>query len=190
MVLKRLPKVYSTLIQQMKSYDGIKIETVGVQLPTDQLKEELFRLNLHSRTTGGVSLNRHLSSPIDTSSIAITNYNIQRNSILLCHQLPTQSLTPPNNEASMLPDYGRVELLFSLLYRSTVGPLIPDYGRIDSQLTPMNWICSYFGDCSQSTICNATRFGECSSTLLDKLWYTYSYIYKPKQPFATELICF
>ena len=36
-----------------------------------------------------------------------------------------------------------------------------------------------FGCFSQSTACIATRFGECSSTLLDKLWYTYSYIYKP-----------
>ena len=35
------------------------------------------------------------------------------------------------------------------------------------------------GDFSQSIACIATRFGECSSTSLDKLWYTYSYIYKP-----------
>ena len=36
-----------------------------------------------------------------------------------------------------------------------------------------------FGDYSQPTACIATRFGECSSTSLDKLWYTYSYIYIP-----------
>ena len=52
-------------------------------------------------------------------------------------------------------------------------------GRIDSQLPSLNWICSYFGNFSQSTTCIATRFGEYSFTLLDKLWYTYSYIYKP-----------
>ena len=34
------------------------------------------------------------------------------------------------------------------------------------------------GDFSQPIVCIVTRFGECSSTLLDKLWYTYSYIYK------------
>jgi len=38
---------------------------------------------------------------------------------------------------------------------------------------------SYFDAFSQSTACIATGFGECSSTLLDKLWYLYSYIYKP-----------
>ena len=32
------------------------------------------------------------------------------------------------------------------------------------------------GDFSQSVACIATRFEECSSTLLDKLWYLYSYI--------------
>ena len=38
---------------------------------------------------------------------------------------------------------------------------------------------STFGveDFSQSFACIATRFGECSSTLLDKLWYLYLYIY-------------
>ena len=95
------------LSQQMKSCDSIQIETVGVQSPTDQLKGELCRLNLHSRHTGVVSLNRHNSCPIDTSSIAITHYNIQRNSIL-CRPSPTRPLTH-NNEASTVPDYGSVE---------------------------------------------------------------------------------
>ena len=66
------------LSQQMKSCDSIKIETVGVRSPTDQLIEEFCRLNHHTRLRlGMVSLNRHNSSPIDTSSIAITHYNIQ-----------------------------------------------------------------------------------------------------------------
>ena len=113
------------------------------------------------------------------SSNAVANYNIQRDSIL-CHQSPTRPLTP-NNKASLLPVYGRDthKSLCPLLQRSTVEPLLPVYGRLDLQLTPLTWICSYFGYCSQSTTCNATRFGECSSTLLDKLWYTYSCIYKP-----------
>ena len=43
----------------------------------------------------------------------------------------------------------------------------------------------YVGNFSQSTTCIITRRGECSSTLLHKLWYTYSYIYKP-----TTTICY
>ena len=122
----------------------------------------------------------------DTSFITLTNYNIQRNSVL-CHPLPTRPLTH-NNEASTVPDYWKFESLPSLLHRSTVEPLLPDYGRIDSQLSPMIWICSYFGDFFQSTACNATRFGECSSTMLDRLWYLYSYIYNLFSSNTTTII--
>ena len=87
---------------------------------------------------------------------SVANYNIQRNSIILCHQLPTQPLTP-NNKASTLPHLvGRDKSLCHLLQRSTVEPLLPTtFGRIASQLPSMNWICSYFGDSSQSTAYNA-----------------------------------
>ena len=54
------------LFQQMKSNNSIKIEAVGVQSTTSQLREEDASLN---------------SSPINTSSIAIGIYNIQHNSI-------------------------------------------------------------------------------------------------------------
>ena len=40
------------------------------------------------------------------------------------------------------------------------------------------WPNTYFDDVSQSTGCIASRFWEIVSTLLNKLWYTYSYIYK------------
>ena len=60
---------------------------------------------------------------------------------------------------------------------------------IDTQLPLLNRICSYFGDFSQSTACNATRFEEFSSTLLDKLWYTYSYIYKPASTTVPDIQC-
>ena len=48
----------------------------------------------------------------------------------------------------------------------------------------LNQLYSKFGCFSQSTACIPTRFGECSLTLLDMIWYTYSYIYKP----ATTII--
>ena len=130
--------------QQMKSYDSIKIETVGVQLPTNQLKEEVCQLTLHSQIRlGGVSLNQHHSSPFDTSSIAITHCNIQRTSIL--EQLPTQ-LPTPNTKASTFPNiFGRVNSLLNPLQRSTFEPLLPNmFGRIDSQLPLLNRFCSYF----------------------------------------------
>ena len=112
-------------------------------------------------------------------SNSVANYNIQRNNIL---DIDT------NNEASTLPDYGRVESLCPLLQRLTVESLLPDYGGIDSQLPPLNWICSYFGDFSQCTACSATRFRECSSTLLDKLWYLYLYIYNRASSNTTIII--
>ena len=67
------------LFQQMKSNNRM-IEAVGVQLPTNQLKEDL-------------SLN---SSLIDTPSIAVANYNIQHNS-LLHKQSPIDPLLLPAN---------------------------------------------------------------------------------------------
>ena len=52
------------LFQQMKSSNSIKIEADGVQLLTDQMGEDLST-----------------SSLIDTSSIAVTNYNNQHNNM-------------------------------------------------------------------------------------------------------------
>ena len=50
------------LFQQLKSGNIVKIEAVGVQLSTGQLKED-----------------SHESSPTNASSIAIGNSNIQHN---------------------------------------------------------------------------------------------------------------
>ena len=44
------------------------------------------------------------------------------------------------------------------------------------------------GDFSQSIACKATRFRECSSTSLDRLWYLYSYIYDRVSSSTTPLI--
>ena len=152
-------KVHNMLSQQMKSCDSFEIETVGDQSPTNQLSN---------------------SSLTDTSSIALTNYNIQRKRILR-RQSPTRSPTP-NNIASTTPNMVvSTKLLHHLLQRLTVETLfLITFGESATKLPPLNWIYSYFGDFSQSTACNATRFRECSLTSLDKLWYTYSYIYQPK----------
>ena len=45
-----------------------------------------------------------------------------------------------------------------------------------------------FGCFSQSTACITTRFGECSTTLLEKLWYLYSYIYHQASSSSTIVI--
>ena len=45
-----------------------------------------------------------------------------------------------------------------------------------------------FGCFFQSAACIATRFGECSTTLLDRLWYLYSYIYHQASSNSTTVI--
>ena len=78
----------------MKGCDSTKVEIVDGQLPTDQLKQEVFRWNLHSwNHLGGMSLNQHNSSSTDTSSITLTNYNIQHTGILYS-QLSPRLLNP------------------------------------------------------------------------------------------------
>ena len=146
--------------QQMKGCGSIQIETVSVKLPTD-----------------------HVSSSIDTSSIAITHYNNQHTSILhkqspiavstllkLVGRFDTQLSTTNNKASLLLESVGRIDSFWILLQRSSVEPLLPkSIGRTGFQLSLLNRICSYFGSFSQSTACNATRFGDCSYTLLDRL---------------------
>ena len=175
----------------MKGCDGIKIETVR-DLPTDQLNNKFCQLNvLHSHPLRRMSLNGLNNSPTNTSSIALTNYDFQPTSRLII-QLPieptlpkfwrfvTQLLSTTNNKAStLLICFERVNSLWFPLQRLSVDSLLPNSGRIDTQLPSMNWVCSYFEGFSQTTACTATSFWECSSTLLDRLWYLYSYIYEP-----------
>ena len=54
----------------------------------------------------------------------------------------------------------------------------PPSGHDDNNLQSLIQVYFSFGDFSQSTACVATGFGDCSSTLLDKLWYLYLYIYR------------
>ena len=46
-------------------------------------------------------------------------------------------------------------------------------------------ILLFFSWLSQSTVCIATRFGKCTLTFLDKLWYLYTYIYDRFKSIAT-----
>ena len=104
----------------MKGCDSIKIEAVG-DLPTDQLNNTFCRLNNISQTCQGrldeVSFNRHNNSQTDTSSIALTTYNIE------C----TSEFSTPTIEDSTLPNnkFGGVDsLLFPFPFqRSSVEPL-------------------------------------------------------------------
>ena len=151
------------LLQQLHSMRSIKIEADDVHLPTGQLNGEYAP---------------HECSLIDTPSIAVANYDNQYTSM---YRQLLITLTPVNHI---------VHLKDELEYRDfeSIQPLLNYYhnNHLKEELTPCDikqpllyWIYYYFGDFSQSTACNAIRFGECSLTSLDKLWYTYSYIYKP-----------
>ena len=160
----------------MKGRDSIKTVVVG-DSPTDPLRDEVSQLKYYSRTRflEEVLLNRHYEySSTDISSIAITNCNLhpisKLQSAIEDSTLPLPTLTL-KNQRSLTDDS-----LWFPFQRSSVDPSLINRGL---QLPSMNWVCSYFEGFSQSTTCNAIRFGECSLTLLDRLWYLYSYIYKP-----------
>ena len=166
------------------------IKAVGVLSLTDQFSKIVRLLPAYRRIDSQLTI-------IDTPSIAVANYNVQHTVISNKH-LPIDPLLPAygrivsqptstDKKVSILPNtFGRFESLLNLLQRSTVDPFLPAYGRLDPQLTSLNQIYHYFGNFSQSTACNAIRFGECSLTSLDKLWYTYAYIYKPTTEVVNE----
>ena len=99
---------------------------------------------------------------IDTPSIALVNYNIQSTNIEST-ELPQESTDPVITLSRSLQ-------LPTELPQESTDPVI--------KLRSLNRLCSYFGCFSQSIACIVTRFGECSTTSLDKLWYLYSYIYR------------
>ena len=112
------------LSQQMRSCDSIKIEAV-VPSATGQLNNESCRLlpsapGYQSRQLG---LNRRHLSPTDASSIAVTNYNIQRT----IHEVSPRQPTSP----------------ISLLQRSTIETV--SYYEYYSQTTAC--IATSFGEC-------------------------------------------
>ena len=167
----------------MEGCDSIKVEAVNDSL-TNPLRDKFLQLKYYSRTRvglEGVSLNRHYEySSTDTSSIAITNYNFHPISTL---QSAIEDSTLPLPPLTLKTQrYLLVDSLRFPFQRLSVDPSIFTRGL---QLPLMNWGCSYFEGFSQSTACNTIRSGECSSTSLDRLWYLYSYIYKP-----TPTICY
>ena len=105
-----------------------------------------------------------------------TNISTTRSTAIgsLCHD--TKSLLP-----ELFTGYNDLDLTLKLL--SLLSP------EAEPSRHNNNWLLFQFyfpfDDFSQSTACIANRSGECSSTLLDKLWYTYSYIYK-----TTTTICY
>ena len=93
----------------MKGCDSIQIETVDVQLPTNQLNEGVYRPNQRPHNFMGALLSWHTSSPTDTSSITLNNCNIQRTSIIT-----TKASTPAQL-------HGSVESLWNLdIFRKVV----------------------------------------------------------------------
>jgi len=185
------------LSQQMRSCDSTKIEAV-VPSATGPLKNQdacrFVTIVPMLPTCSQLGLNcRHLS-PTDTPSIALTNYNFHPTSKLQStiedSTLPLPTLIPKTQRFDR--DACRFVPITTML--TTCGVLglnchhpspIDDSLRFPFQRSSVDWVYSYFEDFSQSTACNAIRFGECSSTSLDRLWYLYSYIYKP-----TTTICY
>ena len=146
----------------MRSCDSPKIETVDVQSSTDPLNNNFCPLihfvpGFHQKGNA-VSSNANDSYPTDTSSIAITTYNILRKTRNKSQRSTVESIVPgfhkKGNDVSQLPSTTPI----SSLQRSSVETV------------------SYFGYYSQPTACIANRFGECGlfTTALDKLWYVYS----------------
>ena len=136
----------------MKSNDvSTQIEAIAVHSPIDLLRD-VERPNLHHHQF------EPTSALIDTPSIAVDNYNIHINNISY-KQSPIEpyriQLSTTDNESP------------SSSIRNPYQCLPVEPYRI--QLPSLNWMCSYFGNFSQSTACIATRFGECSCSLLDRL---------------------
>ena len=94
-----------------------------------------------------------------------------------CHLL---LLTPVNHTIHLKEELKNCDLksIQSLLDYYHTNHLKEELKTCDIKQPLLDWIYYYFGDFSQSTACISTRFRESSSTLLDKFWYTYSYIYK------------
>mmetsp|Transcript_33704 Transcript_33704/g.37675 ORF Transcript_33704/g.37675 Transcript_33704/m.37675 type:complete len:191 (-) Transcript_33704:468-1040(-) len=157
--------------QQMKSSDDTtKIKAIAVHSSIDLLRD-VERPNLHHH--------RFLptSSLIDTPSIAVDNYNIHINNI----SYKQSPIEPYRIQLSTTDNESPSSSIQNPYHRLSVEPY-----RI--QLLSLNWMCSSFGNFSQPTACIATRFGECSCSLLDRLWYLYSYIYRRVSSNTTTII--
>ena len=110
--------------------------------------------------------------------------------LLICYSLDNTNLTIFADTESLLPTgYGLchkgLKPLQQLLHLSPYQFVIASTGN---NKQPLIGICFSFIDFSKSTACNVIRFRECSLTLLDKLWYLYSHIYKRIPLNATTIV--
>ena len=143
------------LSQQMRSSDCIKLEDGDLQL-------SLLPSNLV-----GNYIHHHTNNIPNEPSTVIDSLITDTYSLLLAELLVVRS-----------------DNALELLNTFSLSPVVRnDVHSDDDNLHEQSTIG--VDDFSQSIACIATRFRECGSTLLDKLWYTYSYIYKP-----TTTICY
>ena len=141
----------------MKSSDSIKIEADGIQSPTDQSSANSC-MNITTTDSSQESL-------VDTPSITFINYNIQSDNI----SNKMSPLEPFKIQLSPI-DKKITTNASNPTQQSPLRPVLPD--SYSASLLTRNYL--YFGNISQSIACIATRFWECSLTLLHKLWYLYS----------------
>ena len=132
------------------------------------------------------------SSPIDTLSIAVANYNNQYNNMydkqsLVATKLPTftKNYIIHLKEAPKNYDF---DLIHPLLNHYQDNHLKDASDCSDIQQPRLDLMYYYIGNFSQSMVCITTKFGKCSLTMLHKLWYLYSYIYKSVLSNTTTII--
>ena len=143
------------------------IEADGVQSPTDQL-----------------------INSSDTPSITFANYNHQYNNMyepFACGDVGTYIRKELHNPPDEESEFGYFEL---------IQPSANHYHgnhlkkmNCDSQRPWLDLMYYYIRNFSQSMACIATRFGECSLTMLHKLWYNYTYIYHHASPNTATYLC-
>ena len=159
------------LSQQMRSGYCVQLEAGNLQLSL-----------LPSNSVGNYNnQNNNISnerSPVN--SLLITDTNSLSSDAPMGHVVANNFYLDTISLSSDAPAGHVVANTFSLIEESIhLSSLHAPAGHSNYNLRSLFQIYFSFGRFSQSVACIATRFGECSSTLLDKLWYLYSYIYKP-----------
>jgi len=180
--------------QMMEGCDSTKIETVG-DSPTDQLNDMFCCFNNIPYHIDRLLPEHQKSSKTDTSSIALTNNNIDSTS---------EFSTPSIDDSTGLICYGKHEvdsLSFPFRYSS---PTLDDstglicYGKDEVDFLSFRFLfqrssvemVSCYEYYSHALACTATSIRECGlfTTSLDTLWYVYSYIYSQLSSNATTIM--
>ena len=123
-----------------------------------------------------------VQSPTDTPSIAVSTYDHRITNISNEHSTVIDLLI---TDTKLFSHTLQKRFVRSDNDLNLTQQLLVLTSQFDGNLRSLIQVYFSFDDFSQSTACNATRFGECSSTLLNRLWYLYSYIYK-----RTTTICY